>query len=74
MIPPKYLYSAIGAMALAIVSLLSMWGKDTSNRVTSTQQRVEILEQSRAVHDEELKQIHQDLEEIKEILRANHRY
>lgn len=74
MIPPKYLYTAIGSLALAIVSLLTMWGKDTSSRVTAHETRIQLLEQTEAVHTEQFKQIHRDLEDLKELLRANNRH
>lgn len=67
----RVLYSSLAGAISVIILLLSAWGKDTTQRITVTQAKVEILEQSRATHDAELKQIHQDLEEIKEILRAN---
>ena len=64
----KYLLSALGGAVMIIVSLLGLWGKDVSNRANDHDNRIAILEQSRAQHDQELADIHQDLLRIERLL------
>lgn len=68
----KVLWSALIGTTTVIVMLLTAWGNDMTHRVNSLEGTRTTAANHDGRVDEDLKTLHQDLEEVKQLLRNKH--